>query len=167
MVCEPNPVLGEKKLMSLLVHSSTVNSQNEKFSVPDTDPARRLEIRREVHMLAAALNQPLCLYRSPEPGGRAMEEFARRLLGGQFQVHIPGVPLVRPYSGAVVIECKAFLVIGFDDLFQQLQGKGIPLAFGTADELIYIGPSIGIQPETRRLRLMPKHKAYEFAISHQ
>jgi len=90
-------------------------------------------------------------------------QHGRRLFGQQPEFNRHGMPLGCPNAQPICRDRKSFLVAGLDDVEQLCPAELRAGDMGLIDQLLDIGPTLGIQFKPDRIRFVTQDEAQELA----
>src|SRR5262249_47305569 len=134
-----------------------LNLQHDWLAVTLADFRRRIDVGRQMNMMAFTFNQPLLFDRSQKPISRSVVKNFRRGSGGVPQLDLDRMTLTGSDPKAVLAERKSFLIIASDDILKLFECEFNPVLARRFDQLLNRRPAGLVEAETDLLGLMPQH----------
>jgi uncharacterized phosphosugar-binding protein len=164
-VNQPDAVRGAIEAVAVPLHGLGVDAEDNGGTATSADPAGRLYVGREVDVMPGHLLQTVALDQVGGAGRSAVVEVRRRGLGGELEVDVDAVALVRTDPLAGFVEGKALLIVVGDDLLQLLAGERETARAARFEERGHGDPAAWLQHEAEGFRLVPEVPGEELALA--
>ena len=145
VVRQPNPIFGDIEGVALRAHLRGVDGEDYWRSPPRADAPRCVDVRREMHVVAAHLAQSLPEDRLQRSLDRSMIEFRWRLGGRERQIDADGMTLAGADARRVRGQFEALFVISLDHGQQTIDVAGQALRRERYQHRVDLSPAVRIE----------------------
>lgn len=151
---EPHTVAGAKELKTVTVHRCSVDSENNGCATPRTDDPRRCHICGQMHMVAAHREQAIAQDSIEIARNTAVVQRGRRLHRSKLEINRDTVTLLRPNTGAALVEGEALLVVASNNLVQFGARERKAVLRARLEQIRNFYPATGLQLQADPLGLV-------------
>ena len=150
--------------MAVALHCASRDAQHQRFAVALPDFHRRLDVRREVDVMARALVQPAAFANGGESAVcgavvKRLRRYARRV----GEVNRDRMPLIGADFCAARVVAETLLRIGGDDVVQQGAVDGDAVRVQLLQERGDVRPALRVEGDANTLRLVTQDETEALA----